>query len=148
MTVTADEIKRLVDIVGRRGAQAALCNSDLVRAEDLLVVAGDSGIHLPKRTPKAELANAIIKQLDRRISKPLDELKQLSVPEIVSYFNAVDAETEEVIELLKSIDIKNRARSRKDLFEFAANQISNLGIFERLAGVPNSSKPLASTPET
>lgn len=133
MPITPDDVRALVMIVGRRGAQAALSNSDQIRAEDLLVAADNLGIGLPKRTPKAELASAIIKHLDRRISKSLDELKQLSVSEIINYFQAVDADSEEIIELLQSIDIKNRARSRKDLLEFAANQISNLGIFERLA---------------
>lgn len=133
MSITTDDVRALVMIVGRRGAQAALTNSDQIRAEDLVVAADSLGITLPKRTPKTELASAIIKHLDRRISKSLDELKQLSVSEIIDYFQAVDADSDEVIELLQSIDIKNHARSRKHLLEFAANQISNLGIFERLA---------------
>ena len=79
------------------------------------------------------MAIAIIKHVDRRIDKSLDDLKKLSDSEMLQYFSDVDPDTEEIIELLLSIDIKNRIRSRKGLFEFAAKQISSLGVFERLA---------------
>ena len=138
MTIASDDIKTLVNIVGRHGAQVALAGSDTIHAEELLQTAEALGIRLPKRTPKSEVAIAIVKQVDRRLDKSLDELKQLSVSEILQYFNDVGPDTEEIVELLQSIDIKNRVRSRKSLFEFAANQISSLGVFERLAH-PSSS---------
>lgn len=140
MTIASDDIKTLVDIVGRHGAQAALSRSDKIHAEELLKTAEAFGIRLPKRTPKTEVAIAIIKHVDRRIDKSLDDLKQLSGAEILSYFSDVDPDAEEIIELLLSIDIKNRVRSRKGLFEFAANQISSLGVFERLAHPSNSNE--------
>ena len=133
MTIASDDIKTLVEIVGRQGAQVALSHSDKIRAEELLKTAEHLGIRLPKRTPKSEVAIAIVKHIDRRIGKSLDDLKQLSDSEILQYFSDVEPDTEEIIELLLSIDIKNRIRSRKSLFEFAAKQISSLGVFERLA---------------
>ena len=133
MTIASDDIKTLVEIVGRQGAQVALSRSDKIRVEELLKTAEHLGIRLPKRTPKAEVAIAIVKHVDRRIGKSLDDLKQLSDSEILQYFSDIDPDTEEIIELLLSIDIKNRIRSRKSLFEFAAKQISSLGVFERLA---------------
>ena len=138
MTIASDDIKTLVEIVGRQGAQVALSRSDKIRVEELLKTAEHLGIRLPKRTPKAEVAIAIVKHVDRRIGKSLDDLKQLSDSEILQYFSDVDPDTEEIIELLLSIDIKNRIRSRKSLFEFAAKQISSLGVFERLAHPPDS----------
>ena len=138
MTIASDDIKTLVEIVGRQGAHNALSQSDKIRAEELLKTAEDLGVRLPKRTPKSEVAIAIVKHVDRRIDKSLDDLKQLTGPEILQYFSDVDPDSEEIIELLLSIDIKNRIRSRKDLFEFAAKQISSLGIFERLADPSNS----------
>ena len=141
MTITSDDIKTLVGIVGRQGAQGALSRSDKIRAEELLKTAEHLGIGLPKRTPKAEVAAAIVKHVDRRIGKSLDDLKQLSESEILQYLRAVDPDTGEIIELLLSIDIKNRIRSRKSLFEFAAKQISSLGVFERLAHPSNSVQP-------
>ena len=133
MTIASDDIKTLVEIVGRLGAQVALSRSDKIRAEELLKIAENLGIRLPKRTSKSEVAIAIIKHVDRRIDKSLDDLKKLSDSEMLQYFSDVDPDTEEIIELLLSIDIKNRIRSRKGLFEFAAKQISSLGVFERLA---------------
>ena len=138
MTIASDDIKTLVEIVGRHGAHFALTHSDKIRAEELLKAAETLGICLPKRTPKSEVAIAIVKHVDRRIDKSLDDLKQLSGSEIIQYFSDVDPDTEEIVELLRSLDIKNRVRSRKSLFEFAANQISSLGVFERLAHPSNS----------
>ena len=138
MTIASADIKTLVEIVGRQGAHIALSRSDKIRAEELLKTAENLGIRLPKRTPKSEVAIAIVKHVDRRIDKSVDDLKQLSGPEILQYFSDVDPDTEEIIELLLSIDIKNRIRSRNSLFEFAAKQISSLGIFERLAHPSNS----------
>ncbi len=138
MTIASNDIKTLVEIVGRQAAQLALSRSDKIRAEELFKTAENLGIRLPKRTPKSEVAIAIVKHIDRRIDKSLDELKQLSGLEILQYFSDVDPDTEEIIELLRSIDIENRVRSRKSLFEFAANQISSLGVFERLAHPSNS----------
>ena len=141
MTIAFDDIKTLVDIVGRQGAHNALLQSDKIRAEELLKTAEDLGICLSKRTPKSEVAIAIVKHVDRRIDKSLDDLKQLSGPEILQYFSDVDPDSEEIIELLLSIDIRNRMRSRKNLFEFAAKEISSLGVFERLSHPSNSSDP-------
>ena len=138
MTIACGDIKTLVEIVGRQGAHIALSRSDKIRAEELLKTAENLGIRLPKRTPKSEVAIAIVKHVDHRIDKSVDDLKQLSAPEILQYFSDVDPDTEEISELLLSIDIKNRISSRKSLFEFAAKQISSLGVFERLAHPSNS----------
>ena len=141
MAIAADDIKTLVEIVGRQGAHVALSRSDKISAEELFKTAQSMGIRLPRRTQKSEMAVAIVKHVDRRIDKSLDELKQLSKPEILQYFNDVNPDTEEIVELLRSIDIKNRARSRKGLLEFAANQISSLGVFERIARPSRSMQP-------
>lgn len=148
MTITSDNIKTLVKIVGRQGAHIALSRSDRISAKELSKTAEGLGISLPKRTQKSEVAIAIVKHVDRRIDKSLDELKQLSGSEILQYFHDVDPDTEEIIELLRSIDINNRVRSRKGLFEFAANQISSLGVFERLAHPSNSTRLDPSLQET
>ena len=39
MTIASDDIKTLVEIVGRLGAQVALSRSDKIRAEELLKIA-------------------------------------------------------------------------------------------------------------
>ncbi len=133
MTIATHDVKALVEIVGRHGAHVALARSEKIRADELMSTAESLGIRLPKRTPKTMVAIAIVRHVDRRIDKSLEELKQMSGPDVLQYFIDKDPDPEEVIELLQSIDIKNRVRSRKSLFEFAANQISSLGVFERLA---------------
>lgn len=138
MTLASDDIKALVEIVGRHGACVALQSSHKIRAQELLETADRLGIRLPKRTPKAKVAVAIVKYIDRRVDRSLEELKQLSGAEILQYFNEVDPDTDEIVDLLRSIDIENRVTSRKNLLEFAANEISSLGVFERIADTPRS----------
>ena len=132
MTIATHDIKALVKIVGRHGAHVALARSEKIRAGELSSTAESLGIRLPKRTPKSVVAIAIVRHVDRRIDKSLEDLKQMSGPDVLQYFIDKNPDPEEIIELLQSIDIKNRIKSRKTLFEFAANQISSLGVFERL----------------
>ena len=138
MTIATHDIKALVKIVGRHGAHVALARSEKIRAGELLSTADSLGIRLPKRTPKSVVAIAIVRHVDRRIDKSPEDLKRMSGPEILQYFIDKDPDTEEIIELLQSIEIKNRVRSRKSLFEFAATQISSLGVFERLVDPSHS----------
>ena len=111
MIIAADDIRTLVQIVGRQGACAALSRSNKISAQELFTTAEGLGISLPKRTQKSEVATAIVKYIDRRIDKSLDELKQMSGPEILQYLSDADPDTEEIVELLRSIGVKNRARS-------------------------------------
>ena len=143
MTLASADIRTLVKIVGRHGACAALSHSHKIRAQELFETADRLGISLPKRTSKAKMAVAIVRHVDRRVGRSLEELKQLSRSEILQYFNEVEPDTEEIVDILRSVDIDIRARSRKSLLEFAATQISSLGVFERLALHPSSSRNLS-----
>ena len=140
MTLTSADIKVLVRIVGRHGACVALSHSHKIRAQELLDTADSLGISLPRRTPKAEVAVAIVKYVDRRVDRSVEELKQLSVDDILQYLNQVNPDTDEVVDLLRSIGIEHRVMSRRSLLEFAANEISSLGVFERIANPPRSKR--------
>ncbi len=131
--ITDEQIRSLIDMVGRDGAIAALTSTRSFSAKDLLDQARRLGINASSRGSKRETARAIVRQVDKRINKTLQELKRMSKDEIVRYFEDIGCDEDELIELLTSIDFKARARSRKALLEFAAIQISSLGIFERLA---------------
>ena len=106
MTIAADDIRTLVEIVGRQGAHVALSRSDKVSTEELFKAAQSLGIRLPRRTQKSELAIAIVRHIDRRVDKSLDELKQLSRSEILQYFSDVDPDAEEIVELLVKSQVR------------------------------------------
>lgn len=57
----------------------------------------------------------------------------MSKEDLITYFNEVDCEQEDLLELLSTIDLKAQVKSKSALIEFAAIQIQSLGIFERLS---------------
>ena len=129
-----ENISTLVDIVGRSGAIGALLSSDEVKVNELRELANRLGLETTSRTPKKLLAERIVRQVDRRITKSLSELQELSRDEIFAYLNDTDCDSEDLMDLLKDADLPVHTKmSRKDLMEFAAIQISELGIFERIS---------------
>ena len=130
------DVKNIVAMVGREGATSALAHSKRVGSEDLSQLATLLGLKVNSRVTKAQIATQIVRYLDRRITKALDELKRMSKEDIIKYLEEVDCDQEEIGELLSNIDLRkipSRTKSRRAMIEFAAIQISSLGIFERLA---------------
>lgn len=126
-------MKTLVSIVGREGAISALETSKLITVKDLIHLAKSLNLGIKSQNTKKMLAMQMVRHVDKRITKSLDELKLMSKAELLQYFEQVACDKDELIELLNSIDFKTRVKSRRSILEFAANQIHSLGIFERLA---------------
>ena len=100
---------------------------------DLAEMATSLGLKVSSRDTKSKIVTQIVRHVDKRITKSLDDLKAMSKEEIIQYFEQVECDQDEVVELLSNIDLRSRAKSRQEILEFAAIQISSLGIFERLA---------------
>ncbi len=130
--ISKDDVKSLVAIVGREGAISALENSRQISSQDLAEMANSLGLKIKSKDSKRTIATEIVRHLDRRIAKTLEELKTMSKDEIIQYFEQVECDQDELVDLLKGIDLRSRAKSRRAMLEFAAIQISSLGIFERL----------------
>jgi len=133
VAISKDNIKVVLDIVGREGAVSALEKSKKVNIKDLIELARSIGLSPKSKESKKSISTQIIHYIDMRINKSLDELKAMSKEDLLQYFMQVECHQDELIEFLKSIDLKARVKSRKALMEFAAIQISSLGIFERLS---------------
>lgn len=134
--ISTADVKNIVAMVGREGATSALEHSKRVNSEDLTELARLLGLKVNGRYAKAQIAAQIVRYVDKRITKTLDELKRMSKEDIIKYLEEVDCDQEEIAELLSSIDLRkipSRTKSRRAMTEFAAIQISSLGIFERLA---------------
>lgn len=131
--ISKEDVKSIVAIVGREGAISALSNSRRINSQNLAEMANSLGLEVSSRDTKGKIATEIVRHVDKRIMKALDELKAMSKEEIVEYFDRVECDEDELVELLEKIDLRSRAKSRRALLEFAAIQINSLGIFERLA---------------
>ena len=83
---------------------------------------------------KAKVAERIVRHVDRRIRKPLEELEELNQAELLTYLSNTDCDTEELKELLENASVPIQGKmSRPDLLEFAASQISSLGMYKRIS---------------
>lgn len=132
--ISQEDIATLVAVVGRDGAVSALEHSRVVKSEDLAMLAKSIGTKIVKTDNKNKLAKKVVRHVDKRIVISIDQLKKMSKDELIQYFEQVQCDQDELIELLQSIDLRSRAKSRRELLEFASIQISSLGVFERLAG--------------
>jgi len=130
--ISSEDVKSLVGMVGREGAICALDGSRQISVQDLTEMAISLGIKTKAKDSKRVIVTEIVRYLDKRITKTLDELKIMSKDDIIQYLEQIECDQDELVDLLNSIDLRSRARSRQAMLEFAAIQISSLGIFERL----------------
>ncbi len=133
MSLTEDDIKSIVTLVGREGAVSALEKSRKINSKDIFNLAHAFGLNPKKKDSKRKISAQIVQKVDKRIEKSLDELKAMSKEDLIEYFDNSGCHQDELIEILNNIDLKARFKTRKDLVGFAAIQISSLGIFERLS---------------
>jgi hypothetical protein len=131
--LSTEDIKVLVHVVGRQGAIAALEAGTKHNVKQLADFAKENNIGVGLKATKKTLASAIVRHVDRRIQRPLEELKRMSKDELVRYFKDVDCDQTELLDLLGAIDLKAQVKSKAALMEFAAIQIQSLGVFERLS---------------
>ena len=139
--LTKEDIKWIVTKVGREGAIYALEKSTKISSQKLSSLAKDMDLKLPKKITKKKIAEVIVRYIDKRIDKSIDELKLMSKEELISYFQAVECDQEELFEMLEQIDFKAKAKSKRALIEYAAIQIQSLGGFERLSGQEEKREP-------
>jgi hypothetical protein len=132
--ITKDDIKLIVTKVGREGAMFALEKSTKISIQELSALAKDLDLSIAKNKTKKRLSEIIVKHIDKRINKTVDELKLMNKEELVNYFQTSECDQEELFEILEKIDLKAKAKSRRALIEYAAIQIQSLGVFERLSG--------------
>ena len=138
----ATDVETLVSLVGRAGAIQALVCSEIVKADDLKCFAKTLDIPVSSKVAKKDLARRIVRRVDRRIGRSIIELQALDRDEIVMYLDATGCDAEELRDLLEGAGLPVQSKmSRNDLLNFAAIEISSLGVFGRLATPANAATP-------
>ena len=138
------DVRLLVHWVGSEGAKAALITSRRCSVKVLRTIAERLGCVLSREMNRLQLITEIVDVANKRIDKPLDALFQMSHNELVDYFSRIEVETKELLELLKELDVSPHRDGLRNLIEFAAQQISDTGIYMRIAA-PSSRKQTNST---
>lgn len=126
------DLAQLVNWLGPEGAIAGLDKSDLTISE-LREFDAARSIRDGSKLKRADLIRGLIKNVGGRITISADELMQMDAVSLQAYFQNVKASRSEIIELLLSLDIRPGSAARRNLFQFAAQEISDIGMYKRVA---------------
>lgn len=132
MPLSRHEIRTLIDWLGEEGARAGLDRSHLT-VKDLRDIATALDVSIPQKTPRKDIAAAIIAKVNQRIDKSKDELLTMSSASLLEYFESVRPSKIELLALLLDLDFHPGSEAQKSLYKYAARQISETGMFERVA---------------
>ncbi len=90
-------------------------------------------IELGKKATRNELIDKIVRVANKRIDKSLDKLFDLEQEELVSYFEDIGVEPEELLDLLKQLNLDPGREGRRNLVRFVARELCETGRFKRIA---------------
>lgn len=135
------DVRQLVRWLGVEGARAGLLQSKRMTIDSLRKMAEALKIDLPDKLTRQQLIDELLKVASRRIDKSIDELFSMEQETLLDYFERIEVEPAEILDILKELDLTPRRREgRRSLLEFAARELSETGRFMRIAGKSDSSK--------
>jgi Ca2+-binding EF-hand superfamily protein len=126
------DLEKLIEWLGVEGAIAGLDGSDLTTAElgELMPESKRSGHSKLKRR---DLIKAMVEQKRLDLTKKPEELMAMDADSLKAYFLSIKASKKEILDLLESMDIRPGSVARNNLTEFAAREISDIGMYRRVA---------------
>lgn len=125
------DVARLTEWLGPEGAVAGLDKSHLTNSE-LMMLARENGILVDKKTARRQIAIETVMTPLTRITQDVEKLLEMSKDELQRYFSDHLVSTKEIMDVLAGLGIAPKGKVRK-LSEFAANEISDLGMYQRVA---------------
>lgn len=132
MPLSFDDIKTLIRWLGSEGARAGLEFSHLSVAE-LRNMAEVQGIRIPSKVKRADIVDQLMLFADQKIEKSLDEMLAMSPDTLLAYFDHVRPSRTELLRILEKLDFHPGSEAQKSLYKYAARQISETGMFQRVA---------------
>jgi hypothetical protein len=126
------EVAELIRMLGTDGAVAGLDKSEMTIA-DIQDLAPHVKIPNASKMKRSELILAIVTMIRQQSTKSPEELMEMDANSLKAYFQEARLSKSEVLNLLAALDIRPGSAARKSLFEFAAQEISDIGMFRRVA---------------
>lgn len=127
------DVRLLTRWLGTQGVKAGLKESKYITVETLGRLAKGLGIEHGKKATRQELIDEIVRVASKRIDKSVDELYRMEQDEIIGYFDDIGVESEELLDLLKQLDLDPGRTGRKNLARFVAHELAETGRFKRIA---------------
>jgi transcriptional regulator with XRE-family HTH domain len=125
-------VRLLVNWLGAEGASAGLRNSRKYTVDTLARIANDLGIEVDPKPKRNELIDEVVRIASKRIDKPVESLASMGHDELVRYFEEIEVESSELLDLLKQLDLNPGREGRRNLLEFVARELSETGRFMRI----------------
>ena len=144
--MTQEELSQIVNLLGVNGAIVGLEKSELTNAE-LMVIARESGRVVDQKTPRRQLIIELVMSDQKRIEKSQEYLLKMSTEELNRYFNDRMVSSHEILALLQDLRIPPGRKVKGKIAAYAAREIGELGMFERVANGTPSKRPKQSVEE-
>jgi hypothetical protein len=132
MSLTTDDIKTLIQWLGSEGARAGLEYSHYSIPE-LRNMAEAQGMRVPAKARRAEVVDQLMFFADQKIDKTIDDMLAMSSDDLLAYFDRTRPSRTEMLRLLEKLDFHPGSEAQKSLYKYAARQISETGMFQRVA---------------
>lgn len=126
------DIALLIDWLGPIGAVSGLEKSHLTNAE-LMAMARNLGLPTDAKPGRKQLSVELVMHSARRIDRPDDFLLAMSPTELKRYISEKLVSNTEITELLTRLGIAPTRKVRGRLVDFAAREIGDLGMYQRVA---------------
>lgn len=133
MSVKDVNIEKLIEWLGPDGAIAGLESSGM-SVSDLHELATHRGLYVEKKWRRREIIVDLVNGRSTRIDRAKDELMAMTQEELRSYFCKREVSRTELLRILDEFGLHPKSDARKNLVDFAAREISDLGMFRRVAG--------------
>jgi fructose-specific phosphotransferase system component IIB len=132
MPIKSEDIHTLTEWLGAEGAVAGLDRSELTNSE-LMMLARNNGINMDSKAPRRQIVIELVMAPLDRIDKNIDDLLEMSREELSRYLSDRLVSGVELKRLLDGLGIPPKGKLRSKLAEFAASEISDLGMYQRVA---------------
>ena len=132
MPLSRDEIRTLIEWLGEDGARSGLDRS-YHTVKELRTLAAELNASIPSKAGRKDIVSAIIAKVDQRIDKTSQELLMMSSGDLLDYFETVRPSKIELLAILGDLDFHPGSEAQKSLYKYAARQISETGMFQRVA---------------
>lgn len=132
MPLSREQIRTMIEWLGEEGAKAGLERSRYT-VKELRMIAGELNANAPTKAARKDIVSAIISKVDQRIDKSVQELLTMSSGDLLLYFEQVRPNKAELLTILGDLDFHPGSEAQKSLYKYAARQIAETGMFQRVA---------------
>ncbi|WP_304305065.1 hypothetical protein [Pseudacidovorax intermedius] len=125
------KVEELISWLGVAGAVGGLEASDLTIAE--IMELSPKPLAFSGKPKRADLIRTVVSTARERMTKSPEELMSMDTDAVRAYFHDIKASREEVLAVLERLDIRPGSAAKHSLFDFAAREIAEIGMYTRVA---------------